>query len=126
MVAASMLALLMLAIVVCGGTVSSALSAVVVGRTIMVGPAFYNHVLIPTGILLLAATSTAPLLRWGAPPTSAQQSMLWRSTILAVIGLAVTRIRGVGDPLGLAVVALAVFAMAALVTGVWLEATTSG
>ena len=37
------------------------------------GAGFYNGVLIPTGLLLLAAMAAAPLLRWGAPPETKQR-----------------------------------------------------
>ncbi len=65
----SMVALLLLAAVTVAGTLSVALSEAIVGRRIMVGPEFYNHVLMPIGLVLLATMAAAPLLRWGAPPS---------------------------------------------------------
>ena len=40
------------------------------GKAIVVVAPFYNHVLIPTGLLLLATTAAAPLLTWGKPPST--------------------------------------------------------
>ena len=54
MIAISMLILILITIIVCGGTLSTALSQALIGRHIAVGADFYNYVLIPTGLLLLA------------------------------------------------------------------------
>ena len=65
---ASVFALILLAAAVLFGTVSMPLSQVFFPHKVLVGAGFYNGVLIPTGLLLLAAMAAAPLLRWGAPP----------------------------------------------------------
>jgi cytochrome c-type biogenesis protein CcmF len=65
-------ALSLMAIVALIGTLSVALSDFIFGRRIVVGTEFYNNVLIPVGLVLLATIALAPLLRWGRNPTTAQ------------------------------------------------------
>ena len=60
LVAVSTVSLLLLAVVALLGTLMIPLSKFVVGRDITVGPAFYNNVLIPLGMVLLAATALRP------------------------------------------------------------------
>ncbi len=122
MIAISMLALILLTVVVGGGTLSTALSDALIGRTIVVGPDFYNHVLIPTGITLLLVTSTAPLLPWGGSPTTAQGKMLRRSMLAALVSAILSCAMGLRDPLRIAVVSLATFAVAALITAISIDA----
>lgn len=122
MIAVSMLALILLTIVVCGGTLFTAVSKALIGRHLELGPAFYNHVLIPTGLLLLAVTSLAPLLRWSGPPTTSQTTMLRWSMLTALAGGGMSCLFGIRDPLRIAVVALATLAVAVLVLALWLDA----
>ena len=68
--------LILLAAAVFFGTVSLPLSQVFFPHKVLVGAGFYNGVLIPTGLLLLAAMAAAPLLRWGAPPETRQVKAL--------------------------------------------------
>ncbi len=71
------------------------------------GLAFYNNVLIPTGLVLLAVVAAVPLIRWGAGPSRGRVRLL---AIAAVIGLLVTLaalLCGVRSPIGLAVAGLA-------------------
>jgi cytochrome c-type biogenesis protein CcmF len=75
---AGSLALLLLTVVVLCGTLSSALSSLVAGKTILVGPPFYNNVLIPTGLLMLSTMSVAPVLNWGSAPSGRQKRWFWR------------------------------------------------
>lgn len=77
-------ALLLLAVATLAGTLSGALSAALGSTPILVGPAFYNGVLTPTGLTLLATTALAPLLRWNRGPTALQ-----RRWIMACCGTAV-------------------------------------
>ena len=62
------IALSLFTVVVIAGTLSTALSKIVLGRFIMVGPALYSNALVPTGLILLATTAVAPLLRWARLP----------------------------------------------------------
>ena len=74
--AASVFVLILLAAAVFFGTASLPLSQVFFPHKVLVGAGFYNGVLIPTGLLLLAAMAAAPLLRWGAPPETRQVKAL--------------------------------------------------
>lgn len=114
-------ALLLLTAVTVGGTLSSALSEAIAGRRIMVGPAFYNKVLIPIGLLLLATVAAAPLLRWGAPPVARQRRAFLVSACVASGSLVVVWLSGERHPLALAVAWLVVFAVAVLAASLVLE-----
>jgi len=118
----SSLALLLLVAVTFLGTVSVPLSNLVLGRKIVVGAAFYNDVLIPIALVLLAATAAAPLLRWGLPPTVQQRRALGISVLAGVAAAAIALARGVRHPLGLAVAGLAAAAVAALAAALVLDA----
>jgi cytochrome c-type biogenesis protein CcmF len=118
-------ALLLLTTVVFVGTVLVPVSTHVVGTKAVVGPDFYNAVLVPTGLLLLSTTVAVPLLRWGAPPSSAQRRSLWLSfsvgAAAALGGLAC----GVTRPAALIVIALAAAAPVALAAALVLEVRQS-
>jgi len=116
------LALLLLALTVLAGTVSTALSALISGRAVMVGPAFYNSVLVPVGLTLLWTTAMAPLLRWGRGPSREQKHWLVGSAGVggAVAGGAAWL--GVRQPVGLAVAGLAAFAVVAFAGAVLVDA----
>lgn len=112
----SIVTLMLLLVAVLGGTLSSAISSAVAERMILVGPGFYNAVLIPVGLVLLASTAAAPLLRWGKPPTGRQtKAMLVGAFAGLVTAVAVAVLAEA--PLLLAVVAgmgaFAAFAFAA-------------
>ncbi len=116
------LALLSLAVAVIGGTLSSAVTSAVMGEAMLVGPAFYNNVMIPIGLVLMLLTAAAPLLRWGRSPTPLQRRALLISGIAGVIGLVVTLFCGIRHPIALAVAGLATFAVAAVLSSVVIEA----
>ena len=54
-------------VVVLVGTLVTPLSRMFIGRMVQVGPNFYNNVLPPIGLGLLAMTATVPL-NWSATP----------------------------------------------------------
>jgi cytochrome c-type biogenesis protein CcmF len=114
--------LLLLALVVMTGTLVGPLSSVFLGRTVVVEPPFYNHVLIPLGLLLLVATSAVPLLRWGEGPGPVQARVLKYCLLIGLAAAAVAYGLGVRHYLALAVTGLATVAVAALVAGVFLDA----
>ncbi len=116
------IALLMLAGVVLGGTLSSAVSSALAGNAMLVGPAFYNNVMIPTGLVLMLITAAAPLLRWGAAPTTEQRRGLFVSGCAGGIVMLVAVMSGVRSPTGLIVAGLASFAVFALISSVVVEA----
>ena len=72
---------------------------------------FYNSVLIPTGLLLLATTAAVPLLRWGKPPGTWQQRWLVVGLVVAGLTALVTWANGGRHPLGCSVAGLAGFAV---------------
>jgi cytochrome c-type biogenesis protein CcmF len=114
-------ALLLLTAVVLLGTLSMALSNLISGRPVMVGPQFYNNVLIPIGILLLATTAVVPLLRWGGPPSIAQRRALVLCSLFGGLTAIGFWLSGIRHPLGLAVAALAALSVASFVAGLWIE-----
>ncbi|MBI3466582.1 MAG: heme lyase CcmF/NrfE family subunit [Planctomycetes bacterium] len=118
--------LLLLATVTTAGTIVVPVSKLFFGRQITVGPAFYNNVLIPTGLLLLAAMGLAPVLRWGNPPTPTQRHVLLLSAGLAVLAAVMGFVFGLRHPIALAVVALATLAASALVGTLVLDAHHKG
>ena len=78
--------LVLFALAVLASTLVPPLSAWLLGRTVVIGPPFYNNVLIPVGLALLAFTGAVPLLAWGEPPTLAQRRVLWISLGVGVAG----------------------------------------
>ncbi len=117
----SMWALLSLAAVTVAGTLSVALSDAVVGRRIMVGPEFYNHVLMPIGLVLLGTMAAAPLLRWGSPPLGREKKAFLVSAALALVPTFIAWLCGVRHPLALAVAWLAACSVATHVAPAVLE-----
>jgi len=118
-VAASVFVLLLLATAVFVGTASLPISQVFFPHKVLVGEGFYNNVLIPTGLLLLAAMAAAPLLRWGAPPEKRQ----WQTLALAAGGgvaiAALAWFSGLRHPLEIVVAGLAAATVATLL-GAWI------
>ena len=74
-----------LTIVVFLGTVAVPLSGMLFARKITVGPAFYNHALMPVGIILLLTTAAAPALRWGAAVKPSEGKALFIALLIAVL-----------------------------------------
>jgi len=115
-------ALLLLAATAVAGTLSAAVSGLIYEQPIVVGPAFYNDVLIPTGLTLLLTTAAAPLLRWGKGPSVAQTRWLIVSACAGGLAMAVAVACGVEHPIGVAVSGIGVFAPLTLAGAVILEA----
>ncbi len=115
--------LLLLAAAAVAGTLSAAVSVLICGQAIMVGPAFYNGVLIPAGLTLLLTTALAPLLRWGQGPSAAQKKWLIGSAGAGGLATAAAVVCGVDHPIGLAVAGLAAFASAAFAGAVIVDGT---
>ena len=114
----AVIALLLLATVALVGTLAVPLSKILLGRAVVVGTPFYNNVLIPTGLVLLATTATAPLLRWGRPPSSVQQRMLFLVVAVGTLATGGAFLCGVRHAIALAVAGMAAAAVAA-VTARW-------
>ncbi|NUQ62378.1 MAG: cytochrome c biogenesis protein CcsA [Pirellulales bacterium] len=113
-IALAAIALVLLAATATVGTILVPLSGPLVGRRIVLGPEFYNSVLIPTGLVLLLTTAPAPLLRWGKPPTAAGRQWLLRVSAAAVVAGSGAWFAGLRHPIGLAVAALAFMAAGCL------------
>jgi cytochrome c-type biogenesis protein CcmF len=73
---------------------------------IVVGLAFYNNVLIPTGLVLLAVVAAVPLLRWGAGPARDRRRMMMWTTGAGLAAASVAFVLGVHSIVGLLVAAL--------------------
>lgn len=117
----SIVSLMLLALMTVAGTLSVALSEAIIGRRIMVGPVFYNNVLMPIGLVLLATLAVAPLLRWRAPPSTRQKHALLVAAIVSLFPVVIAWLSGVRHPLALAVAWLAAYSVSALVAALILE-----
>lgn len=120
LVVVSIFLLVLLTLVVLVGTLVAPVSKVLTGRMIQVGPEFYNNVLAPIGLALLAMTTVVPLLRWGAMPGHARRRLLVACVALSLAAGLGAWLRGVRNPLAIAVAALAALAVFSLVAG-WLH-----
>lgn len=102
-------------------TLVAPLSAMFYGHTMVVGPGFYNNVLIPIGLTLIAITAAVPLLRWGEGPSQTQRRILYgclaggTTAALAAYGL------GVEHFISLTVTGLAVVAGGAFLSAIVLD-----
>jgi cytochrome c-type biogenesis protein CcmF len=120
LVGISLFLLVSLTVVVLVGTLVTPLSRMFIGRMVQVGPNFYNNVLPPIGLGLLAMTATVPLLRWGSNPTNGARRLLLACLSLSTVGVAIGFAVGDRHPLALAVAGLATFAVAAVLAA-WLH-----
>jgi cytochrome c-type biogenesis protein CcmF len=100
-------ALMLLTIVTLLGTLAGAISGLFSAARITVGLAFYNNVLIPTGLVLLAAVAAVPLIRWGAAPIRGRTRLLALSAAIGFLAALAALACGVHSPIGLAVAGLA-------------------
>ena len=89
------------------GTLAGAISGLFSVTRVVVGMAFYNNVLIPTGLVLLAVVAAVPLVRWGAAPARGQMRLLAIAAIIGIIVTLAALLCGVRSPTGLAVTGLA-------------------
>jgi cytochrome c-type biogenesis protein CcmF len=115
------LALLLLALVTIVGTSAIPLSKILLGRAIMVGPAFYNGVLMPVAMLLLVTISLVPLLSWGRPPAKEQKRAIGLCLVGGAVAVAAAMVGGVRHPLGLAVAAATAVTVLSLAAALVLE-----
>jgi cytochrome c-type biogenesis protein CcmF len=102
------------------------LSSLVVGHMVQIGPAFYNNVLMPIGILILAATAVVPLARWGTKPRPEALTALTICTLLACGGAGAAALAGVRHPVALIVVGLTTLVVCSSLAGVWLDIRPQG
>jgi cytochrome c-type biogenesis protein CcmF len=114
--------LILLTLVVTAGTLVVPVSTQFVGRTIQVGAPFYNNVLAPIGVALLALTAAVPLLRWGGGPGLRQQRALGISLAVSAAAVTTAAVLGVRSLLLLAVIGLAALTGASLAAALLLDA----
>jgi cytochrome c-type biogenesis protein CcmF len=119
LIVASILLLLSFTAVVMVGTLVAPLSKMFAGRMIQVGPAFYNNVLPPIAIALLAMTASVPLLRWGAAPRLHERRGLVFSALVSAFVAATAFVAGVWHPLTICVVGLAVLTVTTPAVAFW-------
>ena len=85
------------------------------------GPAFYNGVLMPVGVVLLVTISLVPLLSWGRPPAREEKRAIRLCLAGGAVAVAAAMVGGVRHPLGLAVAAAAAVAVLSLAAALVLE-----
>jgi cytochrome c-type biogenesis protein CcmF len=119
---ASVFLLVMLTIVVLCGTLVGPLSKALIGRTIEIGQPFYNNVLAPIGLALLAMTAIVPLVRWSAPPTLMQRRLLTGCLVMSLFVILAAFVMNIRHPIALSVTGLATLAISALVSAWWQNA----
>jgi cytochrome c-type biogenesis protein CcmF len=117
-IAASVLALVLLAAAVFIGTASMPLSDLFFAHKVLVGPGFYNGALIPVSLSLLVAMAAAPLLQWGAPPGRKQRMVLLFSALAGLVAAALVWLSGFHQYLIVTVAALTA-ATATAVIAAW-------
>jgi cytochrome c-type biogenesis protein CcmF len=110
-------ALSLLTVVTLVGTLTGAISGLFSKVPIVVGLAFYNNVLIPTGLVLLAVVAAVPLLRWGAGPARDRARLLMWTAGAGAFAAAMAFLIGVQSIVGLLVAGL----VTALVTATFLD-----
>ena len=118
----SVFLLLLLTSVVLVGTLYTPLSTLMVGRIVQIGPAFYNNVLMPIGLLLLITTAVVPLLRWGSAPRKSAQVALLICGLLAAVGSAgAAAAFGLRHPVAIIVAASTVLVVLTTAAGILLD-----
>jgi cytochrome c-type biogenesis protein CcmF len=101
-----------LALVVFLGTAAEPLSRLMFARALTVGSAFYNHALMPVGLMLLLTTAAAPALKWGSPLERDRLKVLCIAFALSLIVVLLAVTLGARNFLMLAVIGSAFFAFA--------------
>lgn len=123
---ASVFALLLLAGAVFAGTASLPISQIFFPHKVLVGAGFYSGVLMPIGLLVLAAMAAAPLLRWGSGPEKRQAKSMLVAAIAGVIAAGLAWLTGLRHPLAMAVAGLAAATLIALAASCVLDARPRG
>ena len=120
---ASVFVLIVLSAAVFCGTVSMPVSQTFFSHKILLGAGFYNGVLIPTGLLLLAAMAVAPLTQWGSPPNSRQAAAMAISAAAGAAMAGVCWLAGLRHPLTMTIAGLGFMAAIAIIAS-WMLAGT--
>jgi cytochrome c-type biogenesis protein CcmF len=93
------------------------------GRMIQVGPDFYNMVLPPIAVAILAMTAGVPLLQWGAPPRARERQLLALSVGISLTFATAAIAGGIRDLIIISVVALGALTVTTLVAVYLLDAS---
>ncbi|MCU0961355.1 MAG: cytochrome c biogenesis protein CcsA [Pirellulaceae bacterium] len=118
--------LVLLSCVTLVGTFMAPLSGLLGGHTVVVGPAYFNNVLTPIGLLLLCTSGATPLLRWGRAPSRRQVRLLAVSLCAGLAAALAAGLSGERNSVVLTVLGCAAFAASALGAAVWLDARRHG
>jgi cytochrome c-type biogenesis protein CcmF len=118
----SIVLLLIFAAAVMIGTLIGPISKWLVGRTIVVEPAFYNRLLVPVGLSLLAVTAVVPLLRWGEAPARDQRRILAICLVLSIVAITAAPVMGARHYIWLILTGIVVLTVSSLLGAVLLEA----
>jgi cytochrome c-type biogenesis protein CcmF len=121
LIAVSTLLLLVMTLVVMVSTLVGPLSTYFHGHTIVVEAAFYNHALVPVGLILIALTAVVPLLRWGEGPRPVQRRVLYVCLAGGPVAVAVSYSMGMQHAISLTVAGLAAIACGALLGAMFLD-----
>jgi len=97
------------------GTIYPVISQVVSGRKVTVGPDFFNQVMTPIGLALLALTGIGPLIAWKRANKANFRINFRRPLIVTAVGAVILFFTGVRHPGALLAYALCVFVTAATV-----------
>jgi cytochrome c-type biogenesis protein CcmF len=114
--------LVVFTLVVMASTLVAPLSAMFLGRTILVGAPIYNNVLSPVGLLLIAGTALVPMLRWNEAPGPAQCRVLWVCAGAAALATAAGYWLGARHILSLTVTGLAALGAGSILGALFLDA----
>ena len=121
LIAVSTLLLLVMTLVVMVSTLVGPFSTVFHGNTIVVEAAFYNHALVPVGLILITLTAVVPLLRWGEAPGPVQRRVLYLCLTGGTVAVTVSFCLGMQHPISLAVTGLAAVAGGTLLGAIILD-----
>jgi cytochrome c-type biogenesis protein CcmF len=97
------------------GTIFPVISRLVAGREVTVGPPFYNKVVAPLGLLLVALMALGPMLTYGAQAASRLARSLIVPGIAAALVVAGFIVKGQRNPWALLTAAVTTVALFAIV-----------
>ncbi len=120
----SIAALLCLTVIVFLGTLAVPLSGIILPRRFVLGTEFYNHALIPLGLIIIAATAIAPALRWGSVPKAGERKMLFIAIALSTAMAILAVLLGLRGPLLVAVAWTAALAAVVFAGRIFLDYKT--
>ena len=100
------------------GTIFPLISSVVLPEPVTVGPKFYNKIVLPLGLALLAVMAVGPLLTYGKDAGRLLAKGLLIPAISAAIVLVVAPALGLTDPWALTCAAIATVAIVSVGVGV--------